>query len=654
MNPHHPALPPKASRPWIAAAIVVWALTDLLGSSAPIPSMEGSLEGEVTLLTDVFDGKYGQWAMGRLPHGVVLIGFPTRVSLGRGDVLTVSGELEGAPGIAAGRPYGAVLDVERVDKVKRSRFLPHRAGLVVRKRVDEALRPYDDGRGLLAGFLIGDTAHVRESDVEAMRRSGLAHFVAVSGSNVALFLGLLAVVTGPLSLGPKRRAVIGLVGLPVYVAATRFEPSVMRAAVMAGVALTGRLVGIVLEAWQLLSLAVVVLVLVDPMITSNAGFQLSVVATAGVLVGARWPVEGLVRRSLAVTIGAQIAVAPLLLVHFGSVPLLSPLVNLVAAPLVTTATMLGAVGVAGAGFLIGPASWCADLVLGLARAASGWPQLGPIGLGAVLVFALILMTAPKMRDYAVIPAAALLVVAMVVPRETLPEASVVVLDVGQGDSILINGGEGHYALVDGGPEPSVMVSKLRDYGVDDLELVVLTHVHADHANGLIGLVGIVGIHQVWAAPEPHETPASVALFDALMRHGLGWVKPEVGERWQLGRLELVVEAPLRRYASLNDQSIVLTVNGPRRTMLLTGDIETIAQADLEGLGADILKVPHHGGATSDPEWLEDAGADLAIISVGTNDFGHPADSIIETLESSGARVRRTDEDGDVVVDLGKP
>lgn len=443
---------------------------------------------------------------------------------------------------------------------------------------------------------------------------------------------------------------MGLMGLPVYVAATRFEPSVMRAAVMAGVALGGRLVGVVLEAWQLLSLAVVVLIATDPGLTSNVGFQLSVAATAGVLVGARWPVEGRMARALVVTLGAQVAVAPLLLTHFGTVPLLSPIVNLVAAPLVAASTVTGAVGVAGFGFLIGPASWLAGLVLVLARGAAPWPQLEAWELVGLFAAVLAFRAIRPLRPVIAVGAAGVLLMALVSPGARLPEAGVVVLDVGQGDAILLYGGDGAFALVDGGPDQTVLLDKLGDYGVRSLDLVVLTHVHADHATGLTGVVGRLAIEEVWADPEPHSTPASRELIDTLAAHQVPVRSPQVGSRRRLGMLELVVEGPMRRYASPNDQSIVLTVRGPRRSMLLSGDIETHAQADLSHLRADVLKVPHQGAGTSDEGWLESVGADLAVISVGPNDFGHPVYWVVEVLEAQG-EVLRTDKHGDAVVDL---
>ncbi|MGH8946889.1 MAG: ComEC/Rec2 family competence protein, partial [Acidimicrobiia bacterium] len=534
-----------------------------------------------------------------------------------------------------------------------NRSLPLELGNAVRERVMERLEPFDPGRALLAGFLIGETGQLPDGDMEAMRRSGLAHFVAVSGSNVALFLGLVALVAGPLAAGPRRRAVVGLAALPVYVAATRFEPSVMRASVMAGLALGGRLLGIVLETWQLLSLAVVLLLVADPALARSLGFQLSVAATAGVVIGARWPLPGgRVVRALAVTMGAQVAVAPLLLIAFGSVPLLSPIANLLAAPLVAASTVIGAVGVAGPELLIGLAAGIADLVLWVARGASVWPQLGLWPTLAAVAFLAVAIRFRLSRPYLAMAGTALLVALLFAPGVRPPDPGVVVLDVGQGDAILIHGGEGRFALVDGGPDPAILIDALRGYGVGSLEVVVLTHVHADHAVGLAGLVGWMPIGQVWAAPDPHVSEASQRLFAELDRYGIIPIAPRVGSTYPLGTLELVVEGPLRPYASPNDQSIVLMVKGPSRSMLLAGDIEMVAQAELTHLRAEVLKVPHQGAATSDPGWLQSVGAELAVISVGPNDFGHPAPWVVELLEASGARVLRTDHHGDVVIPLG--
>ena len=636
----------------MALAAVVWIVGAQMASLRTVLPLEaGPFEGEAVLVGDVVEGRYGPWVLAETSLGPVLLDLVSGEGLGRGVRIRISGTITGEPGVARGRPYRAVVEVAEVQPVSApSLYL--RLGKRVRERVMSRLEPFDEGRALLAGFLIGDTSRLAAADREAMRRAGLSHFVAVSGSNVALFLGLLAFAAGPLALGPRRRAALGLVGLPVYAAATGFEPSVLRASLMAGVALTGRLVGFVFEAWQLLALAVIGLVVYEPAITANVGFQLSVAATAGVLVGARWPLRGgRIARALAVTAGAQIAVAPLLIFHFGSVPAMSPLVNLLAAPLVSGATLLGAVGVAGVGPAVPPAALMAEGVLLLARGAESWPQLsaGPLAVGAVGLA--LFWKFPPLRGVIAATVALAVVVAVTVPTRTAPDPGVVVFDVGQGDAILIHGGGGRFALVDGGPDGQALLERLRAYGVSSLELVVVSHPHADHVTGLTAMVGRVAVGRVWQAAEPHTSPAYQDLLVSLTRLGVPVSSPAVGTTYTLGEVVLTVVGPLRRYLSPNDQSLVVMVQGPDRSMLLSGDIEAIAQRELAYLRADVLKVPHQGSATSDPDWLAGVGASLAVIPVGPNDFGHPSPQVIGVLETAGAKVLRTDEVGDVVVPL---
>ncbi len=154
----HPSLPPPAARPWLAVAATVWALAALLAPSPQrLPIETGSYRGEVVLLGDVVEGRYGPWALGEIEEGTVLVDFDERVDAGRGDGLTVTGAIDPNAGTASGRPYGAILNVRRTSSVAASRFLPHRAGRLVMRAVEERLSPFDEQRALLAGFLIGET-----------------------------------------------------------------------------------------------------------------------------------------------------------------------------------------------------------------------------------------------------------------------------------------------------------------------------------------------------------------------------------------------------------------------------------------------------------------------------------------------------------------
>jgi competence protein ComEC len=640
----------RLRHPMVATVVTLAAVSAILWSAPMPPLVEGQLSGEGVVASDVVEGRYGQWAIVDI-GGPVLANLPDAPTPTRGDHVLIEGRAISEVGSARGMRYRGTIDVDAIEVVAHSASPFLVAGRALRERVRERLAPLAGGRGLVAGFLVGDVTGVEPVDQEAMKRAGLSHFTAVSGSNVALFLTFLFVMTGPLGVGPRRRALIGLIGLPVFVAATGFEPSVMRAAAMAAIVLIGRLVGVTLEAWQVLALAVVTLLVLDPGLVGNAGFQLSAAATGGVIVGARWPTKGVLQRVLSVTAGAQLAVAPLLLVYFGRVPLLSPLTNVAAAPLVSVATMSGAIGVIGLGPAVALADMTATAVLWMARVTAPLPQIGWPGLATVVVLGLGWWGVKRLRSALAVAAAVLIGLALLHPPHQAPQSGVVVFDVGQGDAILLSGGDGHFALVDGGVDPARLLEKVQSYGVAHLDLMVPTHGDADHALGLTALPGRIPIDLAWWSMEPHQTEASVTLAGELAEHQVPVHTPHPGESMRLGSLDIVVVGPLRRYAAPNDQSIVLLVSGARRSMLLTGDIGSVAQSELTGLSADVLKVPHHGAATSDPSWLESIGADLAVISVGPNDYGHPAQWVLDLLRRTGAVVERTDELGDVTVDL---
>jgi competence protein ComEC len=623
------------------------------------PTRAGEVEMTVRLLDDPRRGPYGWWARavadppeaGR-PAGVpMLLSFDVHPGAVAAETLRVRGWRSARAGRVGGDPYSGVVtgDWAPVDGDGGGPVMV--AGNAVRERILERLAGGDTPEALLAGFLVGDTSGVPAADLEAMRRAGLSHLVAVSGSNVALFLTLTFLALGPLGSGPRRRAVLGLAAVAVLVVATRWEPSVVRASIMAALVLGGRVGGWALDALSALAVTVVLAVVVSGELATEVGFTLSVLATGGVVVGSRRArASPVLVRVLAAGLGAQVAVAPVLLAAFGTMPLLSPLTNLVAVPVVSATTTVAAVGAAaGFGSLLEVAAVGASLVLGLARLASSWPQLGWPGAG--LVAALALLAARPLLRPAVAVAGAVLV-AFLVTGGGVDRPAMVVLDVGQGDAILLLGREGGSVLVDGGPDPAVLEAKLAGLGVHHLDLVVLTHVHADHATGLAAVFGRRPVDRFWAPGPPHETARSRQAITAARAAGVPITSAPVGETVEIGGLVIEVLGPVRRYAAPNDQSAVLLVrdgDGPRA--LLTGDIETHAQADLAGTVADVLKVPHQGGATSDLDWLASLGADLAVVSVGPNQFGHPAPTVLATLERAGAQVLRTDLDGDVVVPL---
>jgi competence protein ComEC len=613
----------------------------------PEPLVSGPVELSGRLELE-FASPWGWSGIVRTPVGRVLV----RADAGAGgERVTMVGESDGRTQKVAGRWVRATVTTDSFTEGSGGAVHAVAADRLRSRIIAEIGPERSEARGLLVGFLIGDTGGVGPITTDEMRRSGLSHLVAVSGSNVALFLMGLAVVAAPLAIHPAGRLILVGNGLLVFGVLTRWEPSVVRASAMAMVVTVGRFVGIPLEPVTALALVGGLGVLIDPSLARSVGFQLSVLATAGLLAGARmFPGSGRIRTAFVATIAAQLAVAPLLVVVFGEVPVLSPLANLVAIPLVAAATVLAGIGAAlGLGWVI----WLAELLtqgfIAIARVAAPWPQLGGLSLAIVIATALAFWKFRRLRPIGIVVGFTALVVSLF-PASGAPSTGVVFLDVGQGDSILVRL-SGYTVLVDGGPDPAVLAASLSRLGVDRIDLMVATHVHADHVTGLTGMVGRIPIGVIWAAFDPHETPASRRLLEAASIHSVPVERPIAGDSLQVDSATIDVLGPLRRYDSPNDQSIVLLVTFGDTRVLLSGDVETIAQRELQVPGVGILKVPHQGAATSDDGWLRDHAGHLAVISVGNNSFGHPSDRVIEILAESGAEVIRTDQEGDVVLDL---
>ncbi len=580
--------------------------------------------------------------------------------LAAGEVFEASGYVVKEAGRRGTSLYGSRMWSGALARVSPAQGWLVKVGNGVRRRVMENLRTGpQDGLGLVAGFLVGDTTQLSGSDLADLRRSGLSHFVAVSGGNVALFLGALWILMWPVASRPRLRSLVGLVALGVFMVVTRWEPSVLRAGLLASLTLGARAVGFPLGSWAALGATVILALLVSAELARSLGFALSVAATLGVMAGMRigsgrrprWVWE-----TLGAALAAQVAVAPILLGSFGSLPLLSPVANLAAAPLVVVSTILGGIGsVSGWQPLVGLAAFAAEGVLAVSRFLSPFPQLGWLGTAIALAAGLAAWRWSDVRLPMLTTAVLILAVVRVfagvsplVGSDGAGPPSVVFLDVGQGDSILVLG-TGLTILIDGGPDPVILAEKLRKYRVSEVDLVVITHPHADHVRGLEAVVGNMPVGGVWDASHPHQTPAHRMLMERIAEQGIPVHRPSPGQVLRVGELEVEVMGPQRRYKHVNDQSIVLMVELAGTDFLMAADVQEVAQAELGHIQPDVLEVPHQGAATSDGRWLRANAGRLAVISVGPNDYGHPARWVEEVLTEAGARVIRTDQHGDVVV-----
>ena len=539
--------------------------------------------------------------------------------------------------------------------------------------------------GLATGLVTGDTSLLPADDEAAMRATGLTHLTAVSGSNVALVVAGTWLVAGAVGLGARGRRRTAVVVVVLFAVLTRADPSVLRASAMAGLALLAAARGRRTQPVQLLAAAVLVLVLLDPLLARRLGLLLSASATLGVLVVAPRvrqrldPLLAVVRSRrvldlLAVTVGAQVAVLPVLLATGDEIALATLPANLVAVPAAalasvacTTAAVVALPAPALASGLLGLARPPLGVVLGVARRLQWWGPVVGIEEPVVLLGVLggigwLLLRAGAVRRSAAAVAALSAAVALLPAPVTDGAFVLTAIDVGQGDAFLLTS---HRAsvLVDAGRDGRA-AAWLRRHGHRRLDLLVLTHADEDHAGGAADVLGAVGVGAVWQRPrEEVPPPALGATLAAAAAAAVPVHAPHAGQRARVGDLDLRVLAPAGARAHLgldgqeNESSLVLRVDGPGGAVLLTGDIGPAAHAALLGdpatlalLDVDVLTVPHHGSADVDLALHAAASARHAVVSVGAdNRYGHPAPAVLEAVGRSGARLHRTDQDGTVRV-----
>ena len=581
----------------------------------------------------------------------------------------------------------AVLSARSAPKSVDPPSTVHTAAGGIRAGLRDASDVLPEGpRGLLPGLVLGDVSGLDPQLAEDFRTAGLSHLTAVSGTNCTIVTGAVLLLLRLMTLGPRTSAVLAGAALVGFVVLARPSPSVLRAAVMGGIALLALASGRPRSALPALGAAVLVLVVVSPPLARDPGFALSVLATAGLVVlGPGWAARLRARRvpagvaeALAVPAAATVATAPVVAAISGTVSLVSIPANLLAAPAVAPATVLGVLAAVVSPVSGTAAEWlvrCAGLPVGwlaavgtraarLPAAAVSWPggTTGALLLLVALVTAVAVVRRRNGRRVALavaVGAAAVLVpVGVVAPGWPPAGWLFVACSVGQGDALVVRAGPGAGLVVDAGPDPAAVDGCLRRLGIRSVPAVVLSHLHADHVDGLAGVLRgrAVGELELGASREPPGGWREVE--DTARRFGVPVRTVSAGERRVVGPLVVDVLGPDTDFRGTrsdpNNSSVVVRVTVGGRTILLGGDTEVEAQESLLRSGADlraeILKVPHHGSSYQSPEFFRAVGASVAVVSVGEgNDYGHPSAVVLRELEDLGARTLRTDLDGDVAV-----
>ncbi|WP_198947318.1 ComEC/Rec2 family competence protein [Cellulosimicrobium sp. KWT-B] len=616
-------------------------------------------------------------------------------------------------------------------------------------------------RGLVPGVAVGDTSRLDPELDEAMRTTSLTHVTAVSGGHFVIVVACVAALCVLLRAPRAVRVVVTGAAMVGFVALVHPEPSVLRAAAMGVVGVLGIALGRPSRAVAALGAAVVVLLVVDPWLARSYGFVLSVAATAGLALLTAPIARRLApwcgrtaAHVLAVPVAAQAACAPIVVLLDPSVSTWSVPANLLAAPALGPATVLGVLATLVAPWWSGAATalaWTAGLftgwIAGVAQvfaAAPGARAPWPGGLGgAALLAALTAVglavvlrsralqdagerrtlrraTSPSLRARlagerrratrssrpgagpfgrvdgarpALAPSATARprarVAAVVVALVAVPVLLVVVLrplgvtagpvpadwavvacDVGQGDALVVRSGPRAAVVVDVGPAGAAAGSCLDDLGVERVDLLVLSHFHADHVGGLEAVLSGREVERALVSPTAEPAGQAERVLGDLADAGVPVQVARPGETGATGTAgaagaggsgesvddgaswEVLQAGP----GDANDASVALLVRVAGLDVVALGDLEDAGQASLartvgeRGTGpVDVVKVAHHGSATQSDRLAQVLAPTVALVSSGENTYGHPTDRALDLYRGVGATVLRTDACGTVAL-----
>ena len=563
-----------------------------------------------------------------------------------------------------------------------------------------------EGSALLRGVLLGDTTGLDVTEAgKVYRTTGLSHLIAVSGSHLVVIAALISWVLRKMNVRRPLQLVIISALLVSYVFLTALQPSAIRSCAMTIIISVSPLIGRRGHVTSALAIAGAFMMMVFPPTAFSAGFWLSMFAVFGLAVffplvlsylssllpQQQGSEQGLVLKRLkrmiveplSLTITAQLATISITAPLFSMISIVSPLANILVTPLVTILVgggitalclmpLLGALGP----IVLSALCAVADLSIALARFCANIPYAcvpASLDLSSSILLFILLATIvyliwpqPSKKRARVLLVSLLTASVLLFASAWLPvKPQLVMLDVGQGDAILIRDGRTSI-LIDTGKSENLLLKALARQRVYHLDAVIITHLDADHGGALSALDGTVRVGGVFFADGLLEAMAEDLILQSagslLGTKELGSLAK--GDKIHLSaHISLLMIWPERAVSKgSNEESICLLLlydadgdGTPELVVLLAGDAESktleLAFKNSEYALVDVIKIGHHGSKASVSEsQLDSMGCKIALISVGRdNRYGHPSSQIIGYLESRGIAVYRTDMNGDIRV-----
>lgn len=571
-----------------------------------------------------------------------------------------------------------------------------------RKWISERFSKYLDKAetGLLLGLLAGDRSGIPDALRSDFQRSGLVHVLAISGFHVVLLAGMLMIFLKATGLPHRIVRLLAIALLLLYVPVTGGSPAVRRAVLMFSVPQIGALFERDTNTLNSLGVALLLIMLFEPDVIWNPGFQLSVAATLGILMSNSinplnklpdelsknklWSsIQHFIFEPTYITLCATLFTAPFLIHHFKTLSPFAWLGNIVVVPAISMGMQAGLFA------LISPIDffrenfcYAARFFLRLAslltRILSDSPQasitVGPFSPPILLICGFVIVTLPLINKNKIVKifiAISALIFATTFAisgfsKAITPSWSLSTIDVGQGDSHLITTPSGNHILVDAGDNArqdsgkDIIIPYLHSIGVSHLDALIITHADQDHFGGAMSIIKTFPVKELWITDCAMVEPKDNWLQIITEAYGKNIKIRDVakGFMYKENLFEIKVLHPdTRRCVDVNTQSITFRAKGLGHSVILTGDLTVAGEKDIAKtdvfLKSDVLKLGHHGSKTSSSkDFLNKVSPKLAIISSGRkNRFRHPSKQIIARLDSLKIPYLNTAQKGSIKIEF---
>ena len=545
---------------------------------------------------------------------------------------------------------------------------------------------------VLEALLLGERNRMNPGVTESLQRSGIYHLFAISGAHIAIISFFLFSLFKLFRAPSRLSYLLIMVFLLFYVFLVEGRPSVFRATIMTFAFLLGKLIWRSVNLINTISISAFILVLLNPFSLFNVGFQLTFAATLTIILFFPRIIKYLpklplkISEILALSLAAQLGVLPFVASSFNRITFSALILNFAALPLVALIMAAGYIFLPiaflspflsrwltqGINFLI-------DLLIGSSHLLDRFsfisyriPTPHIITLIGYFLFLYLLLLPPKIKRQRTVLALCFMAFCAVLIIHPFPSLSknlkLTFIDVGQGESILVEFPGKRKMLIDGGGFPegtfdvgeNVVSSFLWRKGIKKINYLVLTHAHPDHLNGLKAVSKNFKIGEFWEAFSPSENEDYEEL-KKMLPESTATQRRFRGASLQEGRVKIEILHPEQKEFTVsrihNDDSLVLRITSGEISFLLPGDIGVPVEKDIlekfPGIRCQVLKSPHHGSLTSSSEdFLRSIAPRIVVISVGAgNVYGFPDNEVLERYERIGAKVYRTDIHGAVELTL---